>query len=306
MKKATSTKKENKTKEITLFELFRSVEDINELIPTFKEEIQKMITSSNISDAYNILFLFDNTNSINNFVADSIYKSVNELTNKDSNLLLILSSNGGSIEPAYLISKCLKKNSKKFSITIPRIAKSAATLLSLGADELHMGGMSQLGPIDPQVGGLPALALGNALENLAELSEKYPKSSRMFAIYLSKKLNLQVLGYFQRVSESAVQYAERLLSNKELPSGQTSLKVAKSLVYSYKDHGFVIDHVEASQYLGDMIKTDTSEYELSERIYNYLFEVDLLARMLKGKTLSIIGSLESGIYFFNLKTGNDS
>gem|GEM_PF-6064967 len=33
----------------------------------------------------------------------------------------------------------------------------------------------------------------------------------MLAKYLSYKLDLRILGYFERVTESAVQYAQRLL-----------------------------------------------------------------------------------------------
>lgn len=54
-------------------------------------------------------------------------------------------SDGGKIEPAYLISKTCKRLCKnKLVISIPRQAKSAATLISLGADELHMGLLSEL------------------------------------------------------------------------------------------------------------------------------------------------------------------
>lgn len=82
---------------------------------------------------------------------DQIYKSLEKDDKKDN--LLILFSNGGSVEPAYLISKCCKEYSKKFIVAIPRKAKSATTLIALGADEIYMVQMSQLGPIDPQIGG---------------------------------------------------------------------------------------------------------------------------------------------------------
>ena len=213
-------------------------------------------------------------------------------------------SNGGSVEPAYLISKCCKEYSKKFIVAIPRKAKSAATLIALGADEIHMGQMSQLGPIDPQIGGLPALGLGNAVEYLASLCKRYSESSEMLAKYLSYKLDLRILGYFERVSESAVQYAQRLLENKKLPDKQTIEKIAFDLVYSYKDHSFVIDNKEAKKYLGDIIKTDTDEYDLSNEIHKFLEELQILAKVLKKKDLTIIGNIENGISFFDTESEN--
>ncbi len=40
-----------------------------------------------------------------------------------------------------------------------------------------MGLLSELGPIDPQFGGFPALGLSNAMEKIAEMSEQYPNAS---------------------------------------------------------------------------------------------------------------------------------
>jgi ClpP class serine protease len=75
--------------------------------------------------------------------------------------LLIVNSPGGRVEPAYLISKSLKSIAHKhFSVAIPRRAKSAATLLALGADQIHMGMISQLGPIDPQDKGFARVGIG--------------------------------------------------------------------------------------------------------------------------------------------------
>jgi membrane-bound ClpP family serine protease len=67
---------------------------------------------------------------------------------------------------------------------VPRQAKSAATLIAIGADEIHMGPLGELGPIDPQLGGLPALGVGQALERIASLVERHPGSAEMFARYL--------------------------------------------------------------------------------------------------------------------------
>src|ERR1700676_39821 len=160
---------------------------------------------------YEVLFLFDD-DSIGTYHSDRLYSSARPLKGQNKDILLIIDSPGGRIEPAYLISKTLKRiASKKFSVAVPRKAKSAATLISLGADEIHMGMISQLGPIDPQVSGLPALALGNALNHIAEIAEKRPAASEMLTKYLIDQAPIRILGYYERVSESAAQYAERLL-----------------------------------------------------------------------------------------------
>lgn len=168
-------------------------------------------------DVYRLVLLYDDYYSIAGYHSDQIYKAVYDL-DKKSDVLMVLLSDGGKIEPAYLISKVCKRLSKeRFIVSVPRKAKSAATLICLGADEVHMGFLSELGPIDPQIGGFPALGLANALEKIASLSTKFPASAEMFAKYLTANLNIRDLGYFERINESAVQYAQRLLSGKSFP-----------------------------------------------------------------------------------------
>jgi hypothetical protein len=302
-KKKEENSKPQKSKESTKFDFFneiKSTDDINKVTPYIIDRVKNIFTESKLDDKYNLIFLYDNERPIREYTADQIYKAIRGLSEKDNekDLLLIISSPGGSIEPAYQISKLIKELSKKFIVVVPRRAKSAATLICLGADEIHMSTLSQLGPIDPQINGLPALGLGNAVEYLTNLTKKYPEASEMLARYLALKLDLQTLGYFERVSESAAQYAEKLLESKKLPKDMTVQKIAGSLVYLYKDHGFAIDKDEAKKFLGETIKVDTDECNLAEQIQSVLEEISLMAKIFKQKDLSIIGSID-GLFFFD-------
>jgi hypothetical protein len=240
---------------------------------------------------YEVLFLYDD-DSITAYHSDRLYSAASSIKGKGKDILLIVHSPGGRIEPAYLISKTLKRiAAKKFAVAVPRRAKSAATLLALGADEIHMGMISQLGPIDPQLYGLPALALGNSLNHIANIVGKVPGSSDMWAKYLIDQVPIRRLGYYERVSESAAQYAERLLYGKQLPQGKTTAQVAQHLVQHYKDHSFVIDAEEATGLLGaSLVKEQTPEYELADEVYSLLELVELVLRVQK-KEFWIVGSL---------------
>lgn len=45
-------------------------------------------------------------------------------------------------------------------------------------------------------------------------------------------------------------------------------KIARDLVYSYKDHGFVIDQAEAENIFSDgVVKTKTPEYNVRNSVY---------------------------------------
>lgn len=257
-------------------------------------KLQEIIVRHGLKN-YEILFLFDE-DSIVSYHLDRLYSAARPLKDQRKDILLIIDSPGGRIEPAYLISKTLKRiAAKKFSVVVPRRAKSAATLISLGADEIHMGMISQLGPIDPQVSGLPALALGNALNHIADVAGKCPGASDMLTKYLIDQAPIRILGYFERVSESAAQYGERLLAGKPLPEGKEAADVAKHLVQHYKDHSFVIDIDEARDLLGtSLIKEQTPEYALADEIYNLLDLVRFVARK-NMKEFWIVGAVPNGI-----------
>lgn len=274
---------------MTLFNLIKNEKETSKINKAISKHILKIVSRFEISKDYEILYLYDNQSSISEDMADKIYEAIPK--NNKKPILLILNNKGGKVEPAYLISKTCKESSPKFNVAIPRKAKSAATLISLGANEIHMGTMSELGPIDPQFGGLPALGLTSSLESLAKVVTQYPKSSELFSSYLSEKLDLRILGYFERVSESSMQYAIRLLDGKQLP--KTIEEVAKNFVYEYKDHSFVIDKEEATKFLGDTIKVNSHEYELANAIHLFMGTLNLLAGILKKKNIAIIGSYKN-------------
>ena len=131
----------------------------------FSSEVESIIVNyPDFQTEYCLLFLLNSSGRIGPFDLDQIFNVLPSLNpGREKSILLTLLSNGGTIESAYQISKlCKSFTKKKFIVTIPRQAKSAATLLALGADEIHMGNLGQLGPIDPQLGGLPALGVSQA------------------------------------------------------------------------------------------------------------------------------------------------
>ena len=66
-------------------------------------------------------------------------------------LRLIINSPGGDgITAEKLVDMC-RSYCKKFEVIISNMAKSAATLIALGADSITMGYCSEIGPIDAQV-----------------------------------------------------------------------------------------------------------------------------------------------------------
>lgn len=65
-------------------------------------------------------------------------------------LHLVLASPGGDGEVAVRLVRAAQARCRRLTVIVPDQAKSAATLLSLGAHEILMGPTSDLGPVDPQ------------------------------------------------------------------------------------------------------------------------------------------------------------
>lgn len=65
--------------------------------------------------------------------------------------LIVQSPGGDGMAAEKLLDLCRKHCAGRLRVVVPLYAKSAATLLALGADEIVMGESSELGPIDAQV-----------------------------------------------------------------------------------------------------------------------------------------------------------
>ncbi len=131
-------KKPVEEKDINLFDLLRSIfsgyaEGSTDTTQSYakrqitkylQQESKKFVSSQN----YNILILFDKGSLIKSD-ADNIYNAITKFENHKPILLVILSS-GGSAGSAYLIGKlCREYSDGNFNVSVPRYAKSAATLL---------------------------------------------------------------------------------------------------------------------------------------------------------------------------------
>ncbi len=254
--------------------------------------LAQQVAEHSIAEKYNLLVLFDERMMVKGD-ADHIYSAATQFK-EPKPILLVLRSTGGVIGSAYLIGKLCREYARdKLVIVVPREAKSAATLLCCAADEIHMGSLSELGPIDPQIERLPALGLKSSIEHIADLIKSHPHSADMFARYLHLSLKPVHLGYYERVAESAAQYAERLLKAHEESLGKPAAKIAQDLVYSYKDHGFVIDQTEATAIFGEsVVKTRTPEYDLGNSVYEAMQLVLRVADMLDHH-FYFIGSCDS-------------
>ena len=63
------------------------------------------------------------------------------------------------------IARAVEAHKAKVTVYVPVYAMSGGTLIALAADEIVLGEFSALGPIDPQIAGLPAASIVKARES---------------------------------------------------------------------------------------------------------------------------------------------
>lgn len=108
----------------------------------------------------------------------------------EMDLHLMLVSPGGDGEVAVRLVRSAQARCRNRTVIVPDYAKSAATLLALGAHEILMGPTSDLGPVDPQfpIGDYDLVsakdmieAVERALNDVAERPDTYPLHSALLA-----------------------------------------------------------------------------------------------------------------------------
>ena len=80
-------------------------------------------------------------------------------TPKNTPVELVLHTPGGLVLPALQIARALKAHPARTTVFVPHYAMSGGTLIALAADEIVLNRHAVLGPIDPQIGGVPAASL---------------------------------------------------------------------------------------------------------------------------------------------------
>lgn len=208
------------------------------------------------------------------------------------NILLLLITEGGDPDAAYRISRALQDNYKKFVAFVPGYCKSAGTLCVIGAQELVMSDVAELGPLDIQLYKKDEIGESSsglvAGEALTALQTKAFAMYEEFFLTLKRKSQNQIT--FKTASEMAYKlvvglveplyaqidpiqvgemtrsmrigkdYGERLkLRSKNLKPNALEL-----LLETYPSHGFVIDRTEAKSLFKNVRQPSENEELLSQ------------------------------------------
>jgi ClpP class serine protease len=77
---------------------------------------------------------------------------------------MILHTPGGLVLAAEQIARALLEHKGKITVFVPHYPMSGGTLIALAADEIVMDNNAVLGPVDPQIGDMPAASIVKILD----------------------------------------------------------------------------------------------------------------------------------------------
>lgn len=190
-------------------------------------------------------------------------------------LEVLIHSGGGDADIAYSLMRYFRRHCQQLNVIVPLYAKSAATLMALGADSIYMGEFADLGPIDVQMSD-PVKRGSKRISPLDEFkSAEYLRDYAVelldsFMLLMLRRSGMSVkdalhdaitfttgimrplyeqinpldIGEHMRSLAIGEDYANRLLSRTGNPRQK---EIVKALISKYPSHSFVIDALEARQ-----------------------------------------------------------
>lgn len=187
-------------------------------------------------------------------------------------IALLIVSPGGSAREAYRIATLLHRHCGGFTAVLPQWAKSAATLLTLGAGHVIFGRQAEIGPLDAQIFDPDREGYGSALNEYQSLERLHAAAlgaiDQSVAFWHARSLKkidrllplanefvadmmrplfdkIDTVHYTEtaRILKEGEEYAIRLLARSH--PEQVAGEIARALVENYPAHDFVIDAEEA-------------------------------------------------------------
>jgi len=171
---------------------------------------------------------------------------------------VLVISNGGSAEAAERIVRLLREKYKNIRFILPANAYSAATLLSFSGNSIIMGSLATLGPIDPQINGVPARAILRAFEEVtARLKKEGPQALPAYMPLISK-YDLHIFEICKSAQALSNELAASWLSAYMLECEQTDQRVTSAVDFFsnydlHKSHGRSVSRTKARELLGEKV-----------------------------------------------------
>ncbi|MFN0141298.1 MAG: SDH family Clp fold serine proteinase [Pyrinomonadaceae bacterium] len=124
---------------------------------------------------------------------------------------------------------------------VPQIAMSAGTMIALSAKEVLMGKHSSLGPIDPQIGGIPAHGI---LEEFSHAAADISANPAMIPLWqpIISRYNPTLIGACQKAIQWCEQLAKEWLESGMFKGDADAAAKADTIIAELGSHALTKSH----------------------------------------------------------------
>ncbi|WAB84972.1 hypothetical protein OVN20_05320 [Microcella daejeonensis] len=220
----------------------------------------------------------------------------------DKPLHVLLSTPGGDGEVAVRLVRAMQARCSELVIIIPDMAKSAGTIMCLGANRILMGPSSDLGPVDPQfpINGrlVGAKEIQQAVEDAEKRIAAAPDTFPLYATLLAD-VNMLMVEQARSAMDRSYSLIEEALECSGMSSSDASTLVEKlkgPLIDEAKYHGATIGP-HAARDLGlpiELCDSDSQEWQLIWALWTRYFHLGVWPN---GAAIVYEGAKASQVHF---------
>lgn len=161
---------------------------------------------------------------------------------KANGLDLILHTPGGGIAAAESIVDYLHRIfGKNIRAIVPQIAMSAGTMMACACKSIVMAKHSNLGPIDPQIHGLPAAAVKKEIERALNEIKSDPEKIKIWQFILNK-YNPTFIGQCEQAVDWSKEFVKKKLESVMFDGQHDAATKAASIVDVLSDIDITKSH----------------------------------------------------------------
>lgn len=184
----------------------------------------------------------------------ALYETLGRVGNHEE-IYLFIKSDGGNGKASLRFVSLLRQHCKKLIALVPLECISAATMIALGADEIHMGPMAHLSAVDTSIThDLSPLDRDNTrvsvsldeLNRVVKLWRNENTEEKNPYQYLFDHVHPLVIGAVDRAESLSIMLCREILSY-HMEDKEKSGKIAEVLNSKYPSHGYPILLNEAKE-----------------------------------------------------------
>lgn len=209
-----------------------------------------------------------------------LYRCLLQEKGRPERLDLVLHTMGGSISTAHWLCHLLSAYGKQFNVLVPLKARSAGTLLCLGAHEIVMGSCAQLGPIDPQMAQRAPSAASNpstissedirAFRHMAKIwfgIEERENSVQLLQLLCERIFPTSLTAFFRAARQIETMTEQHLRVHLPEASPEQRQKIAEYFIHECYSHDHIITREDAQEISLAVTCSSRQEEELLWQIW---------------------------------------